>query len=146
MSALACYHQLEQEGQLSKMQTPRKLSSPARGNFSIFAEALANPEFYSRVPRWPWNLLLHRSCTSVRLEEPAPIALAVIDVTHLLATSCEPLLISQGHNGVRLGRAPCWNVAGEQRDSGQDQRDDDERQRVGGFDAVEQVGQEAGQS
>ena len=61
-------------------------------------------------------------------------------------TPCEPLLISQGHNGVRLRRAPCRNVAGEQRDSGQDQRDDDERQRVGGLDAVEQVGQEAGQS
>ena len=47
---------------------------------------------------------------------------------------------------VCLRRAACRNVAGDQRDSGQDQRDDDERQRVGGLDAVEQVGQKAGQS
>ena len=61
-------------------------------------------------------------------------------------TPCEPLLISQGHNGVRLRRAPCRNVAGEQRDSSQDQRNDDERQRVGGLDAIQQAGQEAGQN
>ena len=61
-------------------------------------------------------------------------------------TPCGPLLISQGHNGVRLRRAACRNVAGEQRDSGQGQRDRDERQRVGGLDAVQQAGQEAGQS
>ena len=64
----------------------------------------------------------------------------------LISSQREPLLISQGHDGVRLRRAACRNVAGEQRHSGQDQRDDDERQRVGGLDAVEQAGQEASQS
>jgi hypothetical protein len=75
-----------------------------------------------------------------------PVAFVRVDVTHLIATPCEPLLIPQGHNGICLRRAACRNVAGEQRDSGQDQRDDDEHQRVGGLDAIEQVGQEAGQN
>ena len=33
--------------------------------------------------------VVHRSCTSESLKEPAPIAFAVVDVTHLIATSCE---------------------------------------------------------
>jgi len=148
MSALACYQQLDQDGQLAKMQTPRKLSSPSRGNFQLprIRRVARRPRILLASAEMAIESALTPQLHSESLEGPSPIAFAVVDVTHLVAASCVPLLISQGHNGVRLRRAECRDVAGEQRDSGQDQRDDDERQWVGGLDAIEQAGQEAGQS
>jgi hypothetical protein len=89
--------------------------------------------FYACIP------IHHQRTIPAELPNPSEIAIRGL-------TACELLLISQGYNGVRLRRAARWTIAGEQCNSGQDQGDGDERQRVGGLDAVEQGGQEAGQS
>lgn len=51
-------------------------------------------------------------------------------------------LVPQSHHRVHFSRPVRRNVARDQRYGAQDERDGDERERIGGFDAVKEAGQE----
>ena len=67
--------------------------------------------------------------------------------TQILASpALVPLFISQRSYGIDAGRAPGWNEAGQDRNSGEGQHHAGDGQGVCGRDAVEQSGQQASRS
>src|SRR5713226_6988604 len=56
------------------------------------------------------------------------------------------LFVAQSDDGVYAHRAARGNVAGDQRDAAEQERDTEERERIVGADAIDQGGDEASQT